>query len=106
MNWLVLSPTLVTIACQSTQSVTLQLTNTGPEAVTWVAETRSSHRSNVAVTPASGSLGSGATQGITLRFNPGKSDRGQGTLLFRVVSDQEAGTPAQVRYTTAGCDGD
>jgi serine/threonine protein kinase len=105
-NWLVLSPTLVTDACRSTQSVTLQLTNTGPEAVSWTAETRSSHHSNAAVTPASGSLGAGATQGITLSLNSGHSDRGQGTILIGVVSGQEAGHPAQVRYTIAACDGD
>ena len=43
---------------------------------------------------------------ITLRLNSGHADRGQGTLLIRVVSDQEAGNPAQVRYTIAACDGD
>ena len=68
-NWLVLSPTLVTVACQSTQSVTLQLTNTGPEAVSWVAETRSSHHADTTITPESGSLAAGATQELTLDPN-------------------------------------
>ena len=105
-NWLTISPTQVTVACQSTPSVMLQLTNTGPEAVIWTAETRSSPHADITITPASGSLGAAATQGITLSLNAGHADRGQGTLLIGVVSGQEAGNPAQVRYTMAACDGD
>ncbi|MGO8947098.1 MAG: protein kinase domain-containing protein, partial [Ktedonobacterales bacterium] len=106
INWLTISPTQVTVACQSTPSVMLQLTNTGSEAVIWTAETGSSHHADITITPASGSLGAAATQGITLSLNAGHANRGQGTLQIGVVSGQEAGNPAQVRYTIAACDGD
>jgi serine/threonine protein kinase len=105
-NWLTISPTQVAVACQSTPSVMLQLTNTGPEAVIWTAETGSSHHADITITPTSGSLGAAATQGITLSLNAGHTDPGQGTILIGVVSDQEAGNPAQVRYTIAACNGD
>ena len=105
-NWLTLSPTQVTVACQSTPSVMLQLTNTGPEAVSWAVEIRSSRHADTTITPVSGSLGAGATQGITLRLNSRTLERGQDTLLIGVVSGQEAGNPARVRCTIAACDGD
>ena len=105
-NWLTISPTLIMVACQSTSSVMLQLTNSGPETAIWTTETGSSHHADITITPASGSLGAAATQGITLSLNAGHADRGQGTLLLGVVSGQEAGNPAQVRYTIAACDGD
>jgi LPXTG-motif cell wall-anchored protein len=105
-NWLVITPTQVVLDCQGTQGVTLQLTNTGPEAVSWAAETSSSHHSRVAVQPASGSLTAGATQAITISISTGQSNGGQGSIQFAVVSDQQTTNPAEVNYTTSGCGGD
>jgi hypothetical protein len=104
-DWLVVAPTQVALDCHSTQSVALQLTNTGPEAVSWAAETNSSHQSGVAIQPASGSLPAGGTQTITISISSGSSTGGQGTILFAVVSGQQATNPAQVSYTTSGCGG-
>jgi hypothetical protein len=100
-SWQSISPTQITVACQSTPSVMLQLTNTGPEVVIWTAETRSSHSAHPGITPASESLGAAATHGITLSLTSGHTDHCQGTLLFGVASGKEAGHPAQVRYTIA-----
>ncbi len=105
-NWLMITPTLVTVACRSRRSCTLQLTNTGPEAISWAAETRSSRHADITITPASGSLGAGATQGISLWLKSGKLERGQNMIVFGVVSDLETGNPAQASYSIAACDGD
>jgi serine/threonine protein kinase len=98
---LVVSPTQVALACQSTQNVTLQLTNAGPEAVSWMAQASSSDQSGLTIQPASGTLAAGATESITLSVSSG-----QGTVEFAVVSGQQGGNAAQVSYTTTSCGGD
>jgi serine/threonine protein kinase len=104
---LVVSPTQVTLACQSAQSVTLDLANAGPEAVSWVAETSSSHHSSLDVQPASGTLAAGATQAIAVSVTSGKSNSGgQGAIQFSIVSGQQAGNLAQVTFTSTSCGGD
>jgi hypothetical protein len=105
-SWLVVAPTTVALDCHSATSVMIQLSNTGPEAVSWAAQTTSTHQSGVAVEPASGSLPAGGTQAITLSVSSGNSTGSQGTILFAVVSGQQATHPAQVSYTTTGCGGD
>jgi hypothetical protein len=102
---LVVSPTQVTLACQSTQSVTLELTNAGPEAVSWEAQTSSSHHSSLAIQPASGTLAAGATQTITLSIPSGNSGGGQGTIQFAVESGQQPGSLALVTFASASCGG-
>jgi serine/threonine protein kinase len=104
---LVVSPTQVMLACQSTQSVTLELTNNGQEAVSWAAQTSSPQHFSLAIQPASGSLAAGATQAITVSVTSGNSNSGsQGTLQFAVVSGQPATRLAQVTFATASCGGD
>jgi hypothetical protein len=105
-SWLVVAPTTVALDCHSATSVMIQLSNTGPEAVSWAAQTTSTHQSGVAAEPASGSLPAGGTQAITLSVSSGNSTGSQGTILFAVVSGQQATHPAQVSYTTTGCGGD
>jgi serine/threonine protein kinase len=102
-DWLVVSPTQVAFDCQSNQGVALQLTNMGPDAVSWTAETSSPRPSGLAIQPVSGVLAVGATQSIIVSVTARTSNGARGTLLFAVVSGQRAGNPARVGYTIAGC---
>jgi serine/threonine protein kinase len=104
-DWLVVSPIQVALDCHTTQSVTVQLTNTGPSAVSWAAQPSPPLQSGLAMQPISGVLAIGATQSIILSVTAQTSNSAQGTELFAVVSGQQAGKPAQVSYTVAGCGG-
>ena len=101
-NWLVVSPTQIMLACPPSPGVTLRLTNTGPQTVSWVEQTNPPNP-GLTVQPASGVLSAGATQTIMVSIIIKKSKPTQGTLLFRVVSGQQAGNPAQVTYTIGPC---
>jgi serine/threonine protein kinase len=104
-DWLVVSPTHVALDCHAAQSMTVQLTNTGLDAVSWTAETSPPLQSGLAIQPVSGVLAIGATESIMLSVTAGTSNSDQGTVLFAVVSGHQAGNPAQVSYTIAGCGG-
>jgi len=103
---LVITPSQVTLACQSNQSVTLQLTNLGVQDVSWAAKINASHQSGLAIQPAGGTLAAGSTQIISLSVTSGSGSGGdQGTIQFAVVSGLQAGNATQVSYTTTSCGG-
>jgi Protein kinase domain len=104
-GWLAVSPTQVAFDCHSNQNVALQLTNTGPDAVSWSAQTSPPLQPGLKIQPVHGVLAVGATQSILLSVTVRTSNGAQGTVLFAVVSGQRAGNPAQVGYTIAGCGG-
>ena len=81
----------------------MQLTNNGLDAVSWTAETSPPLQSGLAIQPESGVLAVGATESITISVTGGTSSSAQGTVLFAVVSGHQAGNPAPVSYTIAGC---
>jgi serine/threonine protein kinase len=99
-NWLVVDPTQIALSCGSKQ--TLQLTNVGPETVHWAAQPNSPI---VILSQTSGTLHSGDSRSITvsLRFKVNLGNEG-GTILF-TVTNQQAGDPAQVTYSTSPCAG-
>jgi serine/threonine protein kinase len=101
---LAVNPTQVTLGCQSTQSVTLELTNAGPEVVSWAAQTSSFHQSSLDVQPASGTLAAGTSQAIIVNVTSGNSNNaGPSTIQFAIVSGQQTENLAQVIFATASC---
>jgi serine/threonine protein kinase len=92
------SPTQIMLTCGQRQ--TIRLTNSGNNSVDWRATV--DNTSGLFVRPTSGSLDAGETRNISitsLRFGGST----EGTIEFQVVSDQQAGSPAEVGYTITSC---
>ena len=100
-NWLSVSPTQITLSCGHRQ--TLRITNGGNEEVEWKA---TAENFGVVVRPTSGSLSAGDTKQISVTVSSfGFGGNTEGIIEFQVVSNQEAGSPAEVTYTVAPCGG-
>jgi hypothetical protein len=101
--WLQLAPSSVQLGCasgQRTQFVTLQ--NTGPAKVRWQATfSVPTQKAGVAVSPQQGELVTGGSIAIQLQ-NTSRSSGQQGVINFAPTTP-DAGPPASLAYTTAGC---
>jgi serine/threonine protein kinase len=98
INSLSVSPSQITLSCGQKQ--TIRLTNDGTNSVDWRATVEST--SGLFVRPTSGSLDAGETRTISITsFHlVGGSE---GIIQFQVVSDQQAGSPAEVSYSITPC---
>ena len=96
VNWLVVSPTQITLSCHTPQELTLM--DIGPHTVHWAANTGSVF---ITVTPGSGSLHSGDSQKISVSMRSIDVFNVQGLIQLSVQSG--AGSPATVAYSGSAC---
>jgi hypothetical protein len=111
VSQLQVTPSSVQLSCfgdQSSQSVTLQ--NNGPETVAWQASFSPSYRqAGITLDPRQGELAPGDNQTLQIQ-NATSSLKGsrsvQGVVSFALTTQdggQNAGPPASLSYTAAGC---
>jgi hypothetical protein len=110
VGWLQVTPSNVQLGCdgdQNNQSVTLQ--NNGPETVAWQANFSPSYRqAGITVNPRQGELAPGDSQTLQMQ-NATSTLKGshsvQGVVSFAPTTQntQNAGPPASLSYTAAGC---
>ena len=103
-NWLRVSTSSVNLTCHGkTHQAQITLKNIGIESVTWSSSSSggSQFGSDVYVQPSKGTLHAGQSTTITLTENYAFYDS-SGTLYF-AASNDAAGDPAAVDYTTTSC---
>jgi hypothetical protein len=102
-GWLQVAPATAQFGCadhQRTQIVVLE--NHGPHIVHWQATlSLPADQAGVAITPGDGELGAGESTAIQLQ-STSESARQQVVIRFS-VTDAQAGAPASVSVTAAGC---
>lgn len=104
-GWLQVAPTTAQLGCdgdQRTQYVVLR--NTGSSKISWQVQfSLSRDQAGVSVNPQSGRLSADQSMSIQVQSTT-LSDARQGVIQF-VPMAQNAGSPASLAYTTAGCQG-
>jgi hypothetical protein len=102
VGWLQVTPGSVQLDCGDSQQVEVVLENTGPQTVDWqVVFSLPADRAGVRVDPQQGELAAGDTVLVQLQ-NSTQSSGQQGAIDFAPASP-DAGPPASLSYTTAGC---